>query len=51
MNVPTNPEISVVMPVHNALPFLDQSIRSILEQTLTDFEFVILDERVRNRGE
>lgn len=39
-----NPLISVVMPVHNALPFLDESIRSILEQTLRDFEFVILDD-------
>src|SRR6266550_1812172 len=44
MNLTTNPLISVVMPVHNALPFLDQSIRSILEQTLSDFEFVILDD-------
>src|SRR6266480_3796020 len=44
MNLTTNPLISVVMPVHNALPFLDQSIRSILEQTLRDFEFVILDD-------
>jgi len=32
------------MPVHNALPFLDESIRSILAQTLSDFEFVILDD-------
>jgi glycosyltransferase involved in cell wall biosynthesis len=32
------------MPVHNALPFLDQSIPSILDQTLGDFEFVILDD-------
>lgn len=32
------------MPVHNALPFLDQSVRSILDQTLADFEFVILDD-------
>jgi len=39
-----NPLISVVMPVHNALPFLSESIRSILAQTLTDFEFVILDD-------
>lgn len=39
-----NPLISVVMPVHNALPFLDESISSILEQTFTDFEFVILDD-------
>jgi glycosyltransferase involved in cell wall biosynthesis len=44
MNEPANPQISVVMPVYNALPFLDQSIRSILEQTLADFEFVILDD-------
>lgn len=44
MNPTSNPPLSVVMPVHNALPFLDQSIRSILEQTLTDFEFVILDD-------
>lgn len=32
------------MPVYNALPFLDDSISSILKQTLTDFEFVILDD-------
>jgi len=44
MNVTAIPQISVVMPVHNALPFLDESIRSILAQTLSDFEFVILDD-------
>jgi len=32
------------MPVHNARPFLDESIRSILAQTFSDFEFVILDD-------
>ncbi len=44
MNLTANPLISVVMPVHNALPFLDESISSILEQTLSNFEFVILDD-------
>src|SRR5258705_5834080 len=44
MNLTANPLISVVMPVHNALAFLDESINSILEQTLSDFEFVILDD-------
>ncbi|HKA54121.1 MAG TPA: glycosyltransferase family A protein [Candidatus Binatia bacterium] len=39
-----SPSISVVMPVHNALPYLDESIGSILGQTFTDFEFVILDD-------
>jgi glycosyltransferase involved in cell wall biosynthesis len=32
------------MPVYNALPFLDDSIGSILAQTFSDFEFVILDD-------
>ena len=36
--------LSVVMPVYNALPFLDDSINSILTQTFTDFEFVIFDD-------
>lgn len=44
MNLTANPQISVVMPVHNGLPFLDESIKSILAQTLSDFEFVILDD-------
>ncbi len=37
------PRISVVMPVYNAMPFLTRSIQSILNQTLKDFEFVILN--------
>lgn len=36
--------VSVVMPVHNALPHLDQALASILEQTFRDFEFVIFDD-------
>lgn len=38
------PPVSVVMPVHNAAGFLDESIGSILAQTFADFEFVILDD-------
>lgn len=40
----TKPLLSVVMPVYNALPFLDDSINSILTQTFSDFEFVIFDD-------
>jgi hypothetical protein len=36
--------ISVVMPVRDAGPYLEQSLRSILEQSLDDFEFVIRDD-------
>jgi glycosyltransferase involved in cell wall biosynthesis len=43
MNALGPPRVSVVMPVHNGLPYLDESIASILGQSLEDFEFVILD--------
>ncbi|MDB5693982.1 MAG: glycosyltransferase family 2 protein [Alphaproteobacteria bacterium] len=38
------PSISVVMPVRNAMPYLDAAIESIIGQTHRDFEFVILDD-------
>lgn len=38
------PRISVVMPVYNALPYLDEAIESILRQSFEKFEFVILDD-------
>jgi len=39
-----NELISVVMPVHNALPHLDAAVQSILDQSHRDFEFVIYDD-------
>lgn len=39
-----SPAVSVVMPVYNALPHLDEAVESILGQTFTDFEFIILDD-------
>jgi len=38
------PLITVYMPVFNAAKFLDQSIGSILNQTFSDFEFIIVDD-------
>ena len=40
----TNPILTVLMPVYNADKFLDESIGSILNQTYSDFEFIILDD-------
>jgi glycosyltransferase involved in cell wall biosynthesis len=34
----------VVLPVRNAMPYLRESVRSILGQTYADFEFVIVDD-------
>lgn len=38
------PQISIIMPVYNALEYLQQSIDSILQQTFTDFELIIVDD-------
>ena len=38
------PRVAVVMPVRNAARYLDASIDSVLRQTLSDFEFVALDD-------
>lgn len=38
------PKVSVVMPVRDAGPYLEEAIRSILDQTYGDFEFIIRDD-------
>lgn len=37
------PAISVVMPVYNTEKYVGQAIESILKQTFSDFEFIIID--------
>lgn len=36
--------VDVVMPVYNAAPYLTKSIESILDQTFSDFRFIIIDD-------
>lgn len=38
------PEVTVLMPVFNASKYLDEAIVSILNQTFTDFEFLIIND-------
>ena len=38
------PKISVIMPVYNSEKYLREAMDSILNQTFTDFEFIILDD-------
>jgi glycosyltransferase involved in cell wall biosynthesis len=38
------PRISVIMPVFNAAVYLGEAINSILTQTLSDFEFIIIND-------
>jgi glycosyltransferase involved in cell wall biosynthesis len=39
-----NPEISVIMSVYNGEKYLRDAIESILNQTFTDFEFIIVND-------
>ena len=38
------PKVSVLMPNYNCEKYLSESIESILNQTFTDFEFIIIDD-------
>ena len=40
----SKPKISVIMPVFNAELFLKKSIDSILNQTIDNFEFIIIND-------
>lgn len=39
-----SPKISVILPVYNCEKFLRQSIESVLTQTFTDFELIIIND-------
>jgi len=39
-----NPEVSVVMSVYNSEEYLREAVSSILEQTFSNFEFIIIDD-------
>src|SRR5687767_7249252 len=38
------PTVSVVMPVYNTAGYVGETIESILAQTFTDFELLVLDD-------
>ena len=38
------PRVTVVMAVYNAAPFVEQAIASVLSQTWSDFELVVVDD-------
>lgn len=44
------PLVSVLMPVYNAENFIAEAIESILAQTYSDFEFIIIDDSSTDRS-
>ena len=43
------PKLSVIMSVYNGEKYLSEAIDSVLDQTLTDFEFIIIDDGSRDK--
>jgi glycosyltransferase involved in cell wall biosynthesis len=46
----TSPGISVLMPVYNAERYVGEAVKSILKQTYTDFEFIIINDGSTDRS-
>ena len=44
-------QVTVLMPVYNAEQYLREAIGSILHQTFTDFEFIIINDGSTDRSE
>ena len=38
------PEVTVLMPVYNGMPFLPEAVDSIRKQTLRDYTFLIIND-------
>lgn len=41
---PTAPQVSVIMPVYNGEAFIEAAIESVLGQTCTSFELIVVDD-------
>lgn len=39
-----NPKLSIIVPVYNVGRFLEICVESILAQTFTDFELILVDD-------
>lgn len=38
------PKVTVLMPIYNGMPYLRQALESVLSQTFTDFECLLIDD-------
>lgn len=45
-----NPRLSIIVPVYNAELFIDRCVDSILRQTFSDFELILVDDGSRDKS-
>ena len=38
------PKVSVILPVYNGAKYIKKTVESVLEQTFTDFEFIVIND-------
>jgi len=43
-SIKLDPKVSVIMSVYNGADYLKEAVESILTQTYTEFEFIIIDD-------
>ena len=44
----TQPKVTVIMPAYNASPFIEAAVRSVMAQTVTDWELLVIDDGSRD---
>ena len=44
-----SPLVSVIMPAYNAEPYIEEAIRSVLNQTVNDLELIVIDDTSADR--
>ena len=50
MDMNKNPKISIIVPVYNAEQYLRRCIDSILNQSFTDFELILIDDGSKDKS-
>lgn len=45
-----DPLASIVVPMYNAEPYIQKTIKSVLDQTFTDWELIIIDDGSKDKS-